>query len=56
MVLQCQNQSISHFYQQQIPPEGFHSLAQQTETEILVYQAFNHQIADFAIKNQRWYV
>ena len=39
-------------YEREVPSNGFHILAQQTETDILVYQAFNHQIANFAVKNQ----
>jgi hypothetical protein len=40
-------------YINSIPDEGYHILANQTDDEILVYQAYNHQIADFAIKHQR---
>lgn len=39
-------------YKEQIPQKGAHILAQQTEDKILVYQAFNHYIADFAVHNQ----
>jgi len=39
-------------YQNEIPKNGYHILAQQTEDEILVYQAFNHAIANFAVKHQ----
>lgn len=41
-----------HNYLTQIPEKGQVILAQQRNEQILVYQAFNHQIADFAIKNQ----
>ncbi len=40
-------------YINSIPDEGFHILAHQTDDKILVYQAYNNEIADFAIKNQR---
>jgi hypothetical protein len=40
-------------YIAEIPEQGNHILAQQTENEILVYQAYNQLIADFAIKNQK---
>lgn len=39
-------------YKEKIPQKGAHILSQQTEDKILVYQAFNHYIADFAIHNQ----
>lgn len=39
-------------YLASIPNKGKYILAQQTKDEILVYQAFNHQIADFALNNQ----
>jgi len=39
-------------YQAQIPNEGKHILAQQTEEHIWVYQAFRPSIANYAIKNQ----
>lgn len=35
-----------------IPPTGRHILGQQTDAQIVVYQAYNNSIADFAIKNQ----
>ncbi|MEZ5043312.1 MAG: DUF4291 domain-containing protein [Saprospiraceae bacterium] len=41
-------------YLKEVPKTGYYILGQQTETEILVYQAFNNQIADYAIKNQRF--
>ena len=39
-------------YLAKISKEGRHILAQQTNEQILVYQAYNNTIADFAIKNQ----
>lgn len=39
-------------YLNQIPPTGQHILAQQRDDQILVYQAFNPRIADFAVNNQ----
>ena len=39
-------------YIQSIPEVGFHILSQQTENEILVYQAYNNAIADYAVANQ----
>lgn len=39
-------------YLTQIPEKGQVILAQQKAEQILVYQAFNHKIADFAVKNQ----
>jgi hypothetical protein len=39
-------------YLKDVPKFGNHILGQQTESEILVYQAFNHPIADYAIQNQ----
>lgn len=41
------------FNQEQIPSTGQHILAHQVEDFLVVYQAYNHQIADFAIKHQR---
>ncbi len=41
-------------YLNQIPKSGHHILGQQTDEKILVYQAFNNQIADYAINNQRF--
>jgi hypothetical protein len=41
-------------YLNDIPSFGNVILAQQTETQILVYQAFNHHIANFALENQRF--
>ena len=41
-------------YLKNIPSKGNHILAQQTENELLVYQAFNHQISNFAIENQKF--
>lgn len=39
-------------YKTQFPTEGRHILAQQTDTHILVYQAFRPSIGNFALKNQ----
>lgn len=39
-------------YLKRIPTEGRHILAQQTGEQILVYQAYNNKIADFAVENQ----
>ena len=39
-------------YIEQVPASGYHILANQTEAEILVYQAYKNSIADFAISNQ----
>jgi hypothetical protein len=36
-----------------LPANGQHILANQTDDNIVVYQAYNPAIADFAIKNQR---
>ena len=36
-----------------LPANGQHILANQTDDNIVVYQAYNSAIADFAIKNQR---
>ncbi|MEM7658182.1 MAG: DUF4291 domain-containing protein [Bacteroidota bacterium] len=41
-------------YQASIPTSGQHILAQQRADEILVYQAYNHRIADYAIQHQRF--
>ena len=35
------------------PREGQHVLAQYDDDSIVVYQAFCHEIADYAVKNQR---
>ncbi len=37
---------------QRLPTSGQHLLAHQTNDLIVVYQAYNHNIADFAVKNQ----
>jgi hypothetical protein len=34
------------------PQEGKHILAQYDDETIVVYQAFNHKIADYAVKHQ----
>ncbi len=39
-------------YLKGIPKEGQHILAQQSETELIVYMAFNDAIANYAIENQ----
>lgn len=39
-------------YLDSIPQEGRVILAQQTDEQILVYQAYNHSIANYAIENQ----
>ncbi len=39
-------------YLNQIPAEGQHILAQQTADQIIVYQAFNPNIARFAVEHQ----
>lgn len=39
-------------YLENIPAAGQHILAQQTDENIVVYQAYSNPIADFAIKNQ----
>lgn len=41
-----------HSLEKQIPRTGQHILAYQTEESIVVYQAYNNQIADFAVENQ----
>ena len=41
-----------HQYKLQVPNSGHHILGQQTSHNILVYQAFNRQIAEYATKNQ----
>lgn len=41
-------------YLAQIPVDGQHILAQQKENQILVYQAFNPRIADYAIEHQEF--
>ena len=41
-------------YLKNIPSEGRHILAQQTDEQVLVYQAYNNAIADFAIQNQHF--
>lgn len=41
-------------YLKEVPITGYHILGQQKEDEILVYQAFNHQIADYAVQYQKF--
>ncbi|WP_225976323.1 DUF4291 domain-containing protein [Mucilaginibacter ginsenosidivorax] len=46
---------ITELYQdsiQRLPKTGQHLLGHQTEDLIIVYQAYNHNIADFAVENQ----
>lgn len=37
---------------ERLPKQGQHILAYQQEEQIVVYQAYNNQIADYAVKNQ----
>ena len=41
-------------YEQELPQVGKHILAQQTNDYILVFQAFRHSIANYALKNQKF--
>lgn len=41
-------------YQNNIPQTGQHILAQQTDNMVVVYQAFNPLIANYAIQNQQF--
>ena len=41
-------------YLNQIPRKGNYIIGQQTEKEILVYQAFNNNISDYAVENQKF--
>ena len=41
-------------YIQSVPQAGRHILGQQTDEHILVYQAFNHNIANFALEHQHF--
>eukprot|EP01035_Chromulina_nebulosa_P058154 gene58154-79649_t len=41
-------------YQNNIPQTGQHILAQQTNNMVVVYQAFNPLIANYAIQNQQF--
>ena len=43
-----------HDYLKEVPKTGHHILGQQREGEILVYQAFNKQIAVYAVQNQKF--
>lgn len=45
---------LYNLYLDELPKEGNHILGQQTDDKILVYQAFNNQIAEYAIKNQKF--
>lgn len=39
-------------YIEHLPKNGRHILAHQTTDQIVFYQAYNHNIADYAVKNQ----
>ncbi|MGD1842836.1 MAG: DUF4291 domain-containing protein [Thermonemataceae bacterium] len=41
-------------YLASVPESGYHILGQQRADEILVYQAFNPSIAEYAVQNQRF--
>lgn len=41
-------------YLEKVPKSGYYILGQQRKDEILVYQAFNNQIADYAVTNQKF--
>jgi hypothetical protein len=41
-----------HDYLAELPKDGKHLMGQQTDDSILVFQAFNKQIADFALEHQ----
>ncbi len=41
-------------YKDRLPQAGRHLVAYHTEEEIVVYQAYNHAIADFAVANQQF--
>lgn len=41
-------------YEKGLPQEGNWVLGQETDDTIIVYQAFNHQIADYAIAHQKF--
>ena len=43
-----------HSYEKELPQAGNFILGQKRESNIFVYQAFNNEIADFAIKNQKF--
>lgn len=40
-------------FREKLPSSGRHIVACQTEEEIVVYQAYNHEIADWAVSNQQ---
>jgi hypothetical protein len=42
-----------HFFRDRLPSSGRHIVAYHTEDEITLYQAYNHQIADWAVANQK---
>lgn len=41
-------------YAKRLPSEGRHIIAYQTDEEVVVYQAYNHAIADYAVANQEF--
>lgn len=43
-----------HIQNSQWPTSGRHLLAHYTDDAVVVYQAYNHQIADFAVQHQRF--
>ncbi len=48
-------QTIPHqSYEKGLPQEGNYILGQKRDNNIFVYQAFNHRIADYAVKNQKF--
>lgn len=48
-------ETIPYFqYLETIPTSGKHILAQQTDEQIPVYQAFNHAIANYALAHQKF--
>lgn len=45
---------LYHRYERGLPQNGNYILGQESEDSIIVYQAFNNSIADYAVKNQRF--
>ncbi len=41
-------------YESNLPQQGNYILGQEDGDCIVVYQAFNHQIADYAVENQKF--
>ncbi len=41
-------------YEENLPQKGNHILTQQKENSLILYQAYNSKIADFAIKHQKF--